>query len=260
MTSGKNSARAVADVVAGVILASVEIAVPAERVFQALTTSELTEWWGSADTYRTTEYTADLRVGGQWRTRGVGADGKEFSVGGVFREIDPPQRLVQTWVADWDGGNETTITYTLEPVEGGTRVVVRHEGFGERRDSCRGHGHGWERVLDWLETHFEKRDSAESRFFLCRLLPPRPTFMADMNAEELDVMRRHQGYWKALMNEGKVIAYGPVADPKGGWGVGIIRVPTEEAMHALKEADPAILSGRGFSYEVLPMPRAVFPE
>ena len=61
------------------------------------------------------------------------------------------------------------------------------------------------------------------------------------------------------MSEGKVIAFGPVADPKGGWGVGIVRVPDVEAMHALKDADPVILSGRGFSYEVLPMLSAVFP-
>jgi uncharacterized protein YndB with AHSA1/START domain len=180
MTVANNRARAVADVTAGVVLALVEIAVPPERVFRALTTDEITQWWGSAELYRTTQYTADLRPGGRWRADGVGADGTAFFVEGVFREIDPPRKLVQTWKAAWDGNNETTITYDLEPFAGGTRVTVRHEGFADRRDSCRGHAEGWERVLEWLGTHFPPTEAP--KFFLIRLRAPRPSFMADMTA------------------------------------------------------------------------------
>ncbi|MGB7630001.1 MAG: SRPBCC domain-containing protein, partial [Candidatus Deferrimicrobium sp.] len=60
-----------------------------------------------------------------WCTEGVGADGQPFSVGGEFVEVDPPRKLVQTWRADWDGGNVTTITYRLEPIAGGTRLRRR---------------------------------------------------------------------------------------------------------------------------------------
>jgi uncharacterized protein YndB with AHSA1/START domain len=256
MTRANKSARAVADLMAGVVLASVEIAAPPERVFHALTTDELTQWWGSPADYRTTQYTAELRPGGRWRTVGVGADGKEFAVEGVFREIDQPRRLVQTWVAPWDGGNETVITYTLDPIEGGTRVTVRHEGFGERRESCRGHGEGWERVLGWLAKHFSAE--VRARFFFCRLNGPRPTFQVDMNDEERDIMRRHAAYWAKLMHEGIAIVYGPVADPKGGWGAGVLRVESEESLKQVCDADPAILSGKGFSYDALPMPMAVY--
>ena len=256
MTLANKRARAVADVTAGMVLALVEIAVPPERVFRALTTDEITQWWGSAELYRTTKYTADLRPGGRWRSDGIGADGSAFFVEGTFREIDPPRKLVQTWKAAWDGNNETIITYSLEPIEGGTRVTVRHEGFADRRDSCRGHGDGWERVLDWLGKHFASKEA--SRFFLIRLLAPRPSFMADMTAEEMDVMRRHAGYWAELLGQGVAIAYGPVADPKGGWGAGILKAESEQAVLALRDLDPAILSGRGFSYEVLPMLNAVY--
>jgi uncharacterized protein YndB with AHSA1/START domain len=148
------AARAVADVTGGLILASVEIAAPIERVFRALTSEEITRWWGSPELYRTTGYTADLRPGGRWRAVGVGADGKEFSVDGEFREVDPPRKVVQTWRYAWDGGGETMLTYRLETIEGGTRVTVRHEGFGDRVESCRSHEQGWERVLGWLQTHF----------------------------------------------------------------------------------------------------------
>lgn len=144
-------ARSVADLTTGVILASVEIAAPPERVFRALTDpEELIRWWGSPDTYRTEEWTADLRVGGHWRARGHGADGRPFSVEGEFLQIDPPRQLVQTWAPDWEGGFVTTITYRLEPIVGGTRLTLRHEGFGEHREACRSHGLGWERVLGWL--------------------------------------------------------------------------------------------------------------
>jgi uncharacterized protein YndB with AHSA1/START domain len=150
----KGDPRAVADISEGLILATVEIAAPPERVFRALASEELVKWWGSADTYRTTKWTGELRVGGAWRTEGIGADGKPFSVGGEFVEIDAPRKLVQTWRPDWDGGNVTTLTYRLEPIPSGTRLTLRHVGFTGRPDSCQGHAEGWERVFGWLQGYF----------------------------------------------------------------------------------------------------------
>ena len=95
------AARAIADVTGGIILAQIDIAAPPERVFRALTDSaEIVRWWGSPDAYRTQVWTADLRVGGSWKADGRGADGSSFTVGGVFLEVDPPRRLVQTWKSD----------------------------------------------------------------------------------------------------------------------------------------------------------------
>ena len=153
MTSSPlKSARAVADVSNGILLASVEIAASPERVFRALTSDDITRWWGSDDTYRTTNWTGDVRVGGAWVAEGIGRDGP-FSVHGEFLEVEPFHKIVQTWRAAWDGDHLTTITYRIEPITGGTRVTVRHEGFADRIESCRGHGDGWERVLAWLQTY-----------------------------------------------------------------------------------------------------------
>jgi uncharacterized protein YndB with AHSA1/START domain len=146
------SARAVADVSNGILLANVEIAAPPERVFRALTSNDITLWWGSDDTYRTTKWTGDVRPGGTWVAEGVGPDGP-FSVRGEFLEVDAPHKIVQTWRAAWDGDHATTLTYRLEPIVGGTRVTLRHEGFGDRAESCRSHGNGWERVLTWLQSY-----------------------------------------------------------------------------------------------------------
>ena len=151
-TDPSPQARALADLAAGTILATVTIDAPPERVFRALTDPrELMEWWGSPEAYRAHRWESDLRVGGRWVVEGKDASGAPYSVWGEFLEIVPPTRLVHTWLHDWDRDHpETRVTYVLDPVPGGTRVTVRHEGFVERPESCGAHAKGWERVLDWL--------------------------------------------------------------------------------------------------------------
>jgi uncharacterized protein YndB with AHSA1/START domain len=252
----KGAARAIADVSEGTILATVDIAAAPERVFRALTTPEdLVRWWGADDVYRTTGWTADFRIGGRWRAEGRGADGKPFAVEGAFVEIDPPRKLVQTWKPDWAGGHETTLTYRLEPIADGTRLTLRHEGFKGHPESCSGHTSGWEMVLRWLVQDVVPVPG--DHYYVCKLIPPRATFAQDFTAEEGALMRDHAAYWMRHMQEGRVIVFGPVADPKGGWGLGVVRVPDEAALRALEAGDPAIVSGRGFRYESLPMMKAV---
>jgi uncharacterized protein YndB with AHSA1/START domain len=218
MSIARSPARAVADLTEGIVLASVEIAAAPERVFRALTDpNEVVAWWGSAETYRTEEWSADLRVGGRWQARGRGADGRPYSVGGEFLEVDPPRKLVQTWNYDWDGGHSTVLAYRLEPIDGGTRVTVRHSGFGDQRASCRSHGEGWEMVLGWLSAYV-----TAPLYFLCRLIPPRSDFARTLSPPEREVMQEHA-----------------------------------EQLAALQQNDPAIRSGLGFVYETLPMRRAV---
>jgi uncharacterized protein YciI len=96
-----------------------------------------------------------------------------------------------------------------------------------------------------------------NRFFLMRLIPPRPTFPQDMSDAERQVMQAHVAYWAERVKEGRMIVFGPVADPSGPWGVGILRVKDEAEAHALKDQDPAVVAALGFRYEVLPMPRAI---
>ena len=90
--------------------------------------------------------------------------------------------------------------------------------------------------------------------FLCKLTPPRPTFLSDMSADEALVMRRHREYWTPRVEIGVVIAMGPVADPAGGYGVAIIEAASQAALEAMLASDPAILSRTGFSYQVFLMP------
>jgi uncharacterized protein len=90
--------------------------------------------------------------------------------------------------------------------------------------------------------------------YLCKLNPPRPTFLSDMTSEEALVMRRHREYWMPRVEIGVVIAMGPVADPAGAYGVAIVEAASLMALEAMQGSDPTILSKLGFSYENQLMP------
>jgi len=159
-TVSKGDARAIADLSGGTILACVEIEAPPERVFAAISTAEVAQWWGAPEAYRVTRWTADLRRGGTWLSEGVGPDGKPFSVGGEIVEVEPPRLLVQTWRPSWEPGPATTLSYRIDSIPGGSRVTVRHDGFGDRTASCDSHAQGWERVLSWLKSHLAREPGA----------------------------------------------------------------------------------------------------
>ena len=149
--------------------------------------------------------------------------------------------------------------YLLSPIEGGTRVTVKHHGF-KSASSCESHAEGWSRVLGWLLGHLAAKapEAASPRaFFLIRLLPPRPTFIVDMTADERRVMGEHVLYWRELLAEGSAVAFGPVADPAGAWGMGVVEVGGPGVVKELEAGNPAIRSGIGMRYDVLPLVTAV---
>lgn len=143
-----SSARAVADLAEGRLLASVELAAPPERVFRALASEEILDWWIRPGVFDTREWTGDARPGGAWRASGV-ARGNPYVLEGEFLEVDPPRKLVHTWRGVGVPGAPTTVTYLLEPRDGGTRLTLRHSGFGSR-DVCLATCLGWETSFERL--------------------------------------------------------------------------------------------------------------
>lgn len=71
------------------------------------------------------------------------------------------------------------------------------------------------------------------------LNPPRPTFMQDMSDEERGLMQQHIAYWNDYMSKGMVLAFGPVMDPKGVYGLGIVEVSSEQEVKDMIANDPA---------------------
>ncbi|WP_329045686.1 SRPBCC domain-containing protein [Amycolatopsis sp. NBC_01488] len=121
---------------------TVHIEAPPETVFPYFTDpARYTQWMGG---------TAMLEPvpGGGYR---VGMRGGVAAVG-EFVEIDPPRRIVFTWGWTHDHAvapGSTRVVVTLEPVDGGTLVVLRHHGLpgDEQREH---HGKGWTMYLDRL--------------------------------------------------------------------------------------------------------------
>ena len=98
---------------------------------------------------------------------------------------------------------------------------------------------------------------AEPMTFFCRLIPPRADFMTTMTSAERSIMQAHVGYWSGKVGSGNALVFGPVADPKAGYGIGIMQAESLEAMHAMRDADPAVQANVGFGYEIFVMPRIV---
>ena len=88
--------------------------------------------------------------------------------------------------------------------------------------------------------------------YFYRLTPP-----ADMTAAESAAMERHFGYWADQMGDGTAVVFGPVADPRGTYGVAILHVVNEEQARTICENDPVITSKVGFTFDVYEMPNAV---
>lgn len=89
----------------------------------------------------------DLRIGGDYRWT---ITPSHVAVG-TFTEIEPGKRVVYTW--GWDGDSQlppgaSTVTVTLEAVDGGTTVRLVHEGLTAEQEV--GHAEGWNHFLERL--------------------------------------------------------------------------------------------------------------
>ena len=70
-------------------------------------------------------------------------------------------------------------------------------------------------------------------------------------------MQAHAEYWKQGIDRGHAVVYGLVGDPAGPYGIGIVEFEDQRAVQRYTDADPVIVSNRGFRYEILPMPFGV---
>jgi uncharacterized protein YndB with AHSA1/START domain len=147
------------------IQGEIHIAAPPERVFQALTDPrQLMQWWGQKGMYHHTEWRADVRPGGAWRSDGVSdVDGAPYHVSGEYLEVDPPRLLSYTWIASWSGALTTVVHWELEAAPGGTRVRLQHSGFAGKPEAAQNHYQGWLRVIAWMRAFVEKGETAETR-------------------------------------------------------------------------------------------------
>jgi uncharacterized protein YndB with AHSA1/START domain len=127
---------------------------PAQEIFKAWTDPGLIHLWMSSPGGGTTIAEVDPRVGGRYRLETTTTDGTVHVTTGVYQELEPGRRLVQTWI--YEGpipdfiGQETLLTVELREMGPNlTELTLRHERVPSEvyRDSLRG---GWSALLDSL--------------------------------------------------------------------------------------------------------------
>ena len=99
---------------------------PRRLVFEALTKPEhVRRWWGILDEgYSVPVCEIDLRVGGKWRFVGRTPNGDIPAFYGEFREIVPPERVVQTECYEPFPDACSLVTMVLTEESGKTRITV----------------------------------------------------------------------------------------------------------------------------------------
>src|SRR5947208_2332559 len=141
---------------------TIDIKAPPDRVWRALTTvEELSAWFQ-------VKIEGDIASGNEvWMTSMHPEHaGQRFRV--RFKEMVAPRRFVWEWhpgavdpSIDYTREPHTTVTFTLQAIDGGTRLSVSETGFDEislerRAKVHRDNSQGWAEVLVWLQTYVEK--------------------------------------------------------------------------------------------------------
>lgn len=131
---------------------------PRELVYRAHTDPTLVpRWWGPKDLSTTIEK-LDLRPGGIWRFIQRDPQGNSYGFHGVYHEVTPMERIIQTFEYEGTPGHAALQTVTFEEKSGKT-VVTTSMVFQtpEDRDGMiatgaeRGAREGTERLLDLLD-------------------------------------------------------------------------------------------------------------
>ncbi len=98
---------------------------PRDLVYRLYTDPGLvSQWWGPRSQITTVDQ-MDVSQGGTWRFVSRDAEGNEFGFHGVFHEVRPPERIVDTFEFEGMPGHVLLETVTFDERDG--RTYVRNE-------------------------------------------------------------------------------------------------------------------------------------
>jgi uncharacterized protein YndB with AHSA1/START domain len=101
---------------------------PRHLVWKAVTEPELVKrWMHRPEGWEMPVCEADMRVGGAFHRAWRGPDGTAISQRGVFRELEPPERMVRIETMELGGvpqGGEKLMTAVLTESAGETRLTI----------------------------------------------------------------------------------------------------------------------------------------
>ena len=131
---------------------TVTLLVTPDEAFALVTQPERLRRWMTVSAY------VDLRAGGSYRWTVVpGAH-----AAGTVREVEPGRRVVLGW--GWEEGvtpavDGSTVTVTIEPADGGSRVTLAHDGLTPEEET--NHAEGWDHFLERLESAARTGDAGQ---------------------------------------------------------------------------------------------------
>lgn len=132
------------------------IAAPPEQVFDAFTKAEtLGRWFGPSEAYSSDVLECDARSGGRWSLDMRHTGGNVHRVGGEYRAVEPPKRVVFTMA--WPDRPElghSLVTVTLSATATGTLLVLVQEQLPDAASRDAHHG-GWSGSLPRLAALLE---------------------------------------------------------------------------------------------------------
>ena len=130
---------------------TIYIAASADTVWNGLFDRQLTKaYWGHFNV-------SDWKPGSRWEHVRSDESGKADIVGKVI-EIDPPRKLVTSWVSPADEGDEakhSRVTYEITPLGPDTRLTVTHSDLEAGSTMHAGVTQGWPAVLSNLKSLLE---------------------------------------------------------------------------------------------------------
>lgn len=126
---------------------------PAETVFDAWLDVDQLGRWMFGPTVREEEIvslTNDPRPGGRFSYR-VRRAGTEIDHIGTYLEIERPRRLVFTWGAGIEPGDESIVTIRIEPSGGGCTLYLQHDMDIKWSEYAQRTEEGWTMMIGLLQ-------------------------------------------------------------------------------------------------------------
>jgi uncharacterized protein YndB with AHSA1/START domain len=126
---------------------------PRERVFRAFVDpDDLRGWYAPVAGWVVSRAEVDPRPGGGYHLEFGPPGGEPIVERGVFREFDPPSRLVfEVQLSGGIAAEATTVTVDLVAIGDETEVVIRERGYSSE-EIARRHAGGWSTMLESLQS------------------------------------------------------------------------------------------------------------
>jgi uncharacterized protein YndB with AHSA1/START domain len=106
---------------------------PRNLVFKAYTDPAIvSQWWGPRD-YEIIVDCMEVRPGGKWRVIHRDKGGNEYAFVGEYREIVPPEKIVNTFEFEPWAGRGSIENTAFEELDGKTRITTLSE-FANKED------------------------------------------------------------------------------------------------------------------------------